>query len=69
MLTYRLERIDGSAADPPTLQTQITNWQPGDTIPLGRDRSLRVIGYRSGVGPEDAPTLIVEEDRSEGAAA
>ena len=40
---YKLEREDGTPADPPALRTTVSNWQPGDTIPLGRDRTLRVI--------------------------
>jgi hypothetical protein len=34
--------------------------EPGDTIPLGKGRILRVIEIRPGPGPEDDPVLVVE---------
>jgi hypothetical protein len=37
--TFRLEFEDGTPADPPVLHTAVPNWQVGDTIPLGRDRT------------------------------
>ena len=40
---FRLERKDGTPADPPVLHTAVPTWQAGDTIPLGADRTLRVI--------------------------
>jgi hypothetical protein len=43
---FRLEHEDGTPADPPTLHTAVPNWQAGDTIPLGRDKTLRVIDVR-----------------------
>jgi hypothetical protein len=60
--TYTLEREDGTPADPPTFKTAATNWRPGDTIPLGRDRMLRVIDVRPGVGDDDQGVLVVVED-------
>ena len=44
--TYRLETEDGKPADPPVLHTAVPTWSPGDTIPLGADRMLRVIETR-----------------------
>jgi hypothetical protein len=35
----RLEH-EGTPADPPTLKTAVPNWRPGDTIPLGQERSF-----------------------------
>jgi hypothetical protein len=32
---FRLETPEGAPAEPPTLQTAVPNWRPGDTIPLG----------------------------------
>lgn len=58
--TYTLEHEDGSPAEPPTLATAVPNWRPGDTIPLGNDRTLRVIGTREGDTPDDDPVLMVE---------
>lgn len=45
---YRLERQDGTPADPPTLRSAVSSWHVGDSIPLGRDRTLRVIDIRAG---------------------
>lgn len=33
-------------ADPPTFRTAVPNWRPGDTIPLGRGKALRVVAVR-----------------------
>jgi hypothetical protein len=57
---YRLEQEDGTPADPPTLQTAVSVWRPGDSIPLGRDRILRVTDVRSAKEPEGDPVLVVE---------
>ena len=46
--TYKLEHEDGTPADPPTFRTAVPTWKGGDTIPLGRDRRLRVIEVRPG---------------------
>jgi hypothetical protein len=63
--TYRLELADGSAADPPTFATTVYNWRPGDSIPLGRDRSLTVVATRPGAERDDAPVLVVEPDTAD----
>jgi hypothetical protein len=34
--TFKLEREDGTPADPPTLKAAVPNWRPGDTIRRGR---------------------------------
>lgn len=54
--TYRLETKDGTAADPPVLHTAVPTWRVGDTIPLGADRTLRVIETRFA---DDEPVLVV----------
>jgi hypothetical protein len=55
--TFKLEHTDGKPADPPALNTAEPNWRPGDTIPLGSAKTLRVIGIR----PEaDGDVLVVE---------
>jgi hypothetical protein len=56
---FRLETVDGVAADPPTLATAVPNWVPGDTIPMGK-RTLRVIGKRD--DDADQPPVLVVED-------
>jgi hypothetical protein len=53
--TYRLEKEDGTPADPPVLHTAVPTWQAGDTIPLGKDRALRVIETRF----EDEESVLV----------
>jgi len=40
---FRLEQVDGTPADPPTVSVSVPNMQPGDTISLGGGRSLRVV--------------------------
>jgi hypothetical protein len=59
---YRLEREDGSPAVPAVLQTAVPNWRPGDTIPLGAGRTLRVVGTRLKESPDGdpVPVLVVE---------
>jgi hypothetical protein len=56
---FRLETVDGAAADPPTLASGVPNWAPGDRIPLGQ-RTLRVIGKRD--DEADQPHVLVVED-------
>jgi hypothetical protein len=57
---FRLELEDGTHADPPTFTTAVPNWQPGDTIPLGADRALRVIAIRDN-DADQPPALVIEE--------
>jgi hypothetical protein len=58
--SYTLEHEDGSPAEPSTFRTAVPNWSPGDTIPLGRDRTLRVVDVRPGQEPDGDPVLVVE---------
>jgi hypothetical protein len=44
--TYKLEKEDGTPADPPVLHTAVPRWDVGDTIPLDANRTLRVIETR-----------------------
>jgi hypothetical protein len=60
LFAYKLERADGTPADPPTLKTAVPTWQEGDTIPLGKGRILRVVGTRDGETLDDDAVLIVE---------
>jgi hypothetical protein len=57
--TYKLEREDGTPANPPTLRTAAPT-RPGDTIPLGRNKTLRVIDTRPGSEVDEDPVLVVE---------
>jgi hypothetical protein len=57
--TYRLEKESGTPADPPALHTAVPTWHVGDTIPLGADRTLRVIETRV---VDENPVLVVKPD-------
>jgi len=57
--TFKLEHEDGTPAEPPTFHTAVPTWQAGDTIPLGRDRILRVIEARPGRDADEDPVLVV----------
>jgi hypothetical protein len=57
--TFKLERSDGTPADPPMLRTAVPTWGPGDSIPLGK-RALRVIDTRIAM-PDCELVLIVED--------
>ena len=46
MYHLRLQRTDGTPADPPTYRSSTLNWRQGDTIPLSAERTLRVLGVR-----------------------
>jgi hypothetical protein len=52
--TVRLEQADGTPAEPPSIESAVTNWRTGDTIPIAAGRSLRVVGI---VGHRAAWTL------------
>jgi hypothetical protein len=56
---FRLETEAGSPADPPSIESAVPNWRPGDTIPLGR-RILRVVAIRDD-DADQAPVLVVED--------
>jgi len=45
---------------PSTFRTAVPNWSAGDTIPLGRDRTVRVVDVRSGPEPDKDLVLVVE---------
>jgi hypothetical protein len=59
--TFKLEQADGTPAEPSTIQSNVTNWRVGETIPLGRDRTLRV-GIV--VSNDDEPSVLIVEDAS-----
>ena len=60
MYHFRLQRTDGTPADPPTYRSSVLNWQQGDKIPLTADRTLRVLGVRDD-DADQPPALIVED--------
>jgi hypothetical protein len=59
---FRLETTDGNPAEPATLSSAVPNWRSGDTIALGAQRTLRVVGVRDDDG--DQPPVLVVEDVS-----
>lgn len=61
LFAFKLERADGTPADPPMLKTAVPNWSEGDSIPLGKDRILRVVDVLDGETPDAEPVLVVEE--------
>jgi hypothetical protein len=58
--TFKLVTLDGTPADPPQFTTVAPQWRPGDTIPLGPGRALRVVGTPV-TGVDETPVLIVED--------
>ena len=56
---FRLETVDGAAAEPRTLEAAVPNWRAGDVISLGR-RQLRVVDKRDD-DADQPPVLIVED--------
>jgi len=63
---FRLETVDGAAADPATLEVAVPNWKAGDAIHFGH-RTLRVVGTRD--DDAEQPPVLVGEDMAEGDAA
>ena len=62
--TFKLEQADGTPAEPPTMQSTVTNWRVGETIPLGRDRTLRVVGIV--VSNDDEPSVLIVDLHEQG---
>jgi hypothetical protein len=58
--TFKLERLDGTPADPPSFKTTELRWKPGDTIPIGRHRTLQVVRVRDN-DADQAPVLVVQD--------
>jgi hypothetical protein len=59
-VTFKLERLDGTPAEPASIKTTILSWQPDDTIPLNANRTLQAVRVRD----EDAdqpPVLVVAD--------
>jgi len=56
---FRLETVDGTPAEPSSLECAAPNWSPGETIHLGR-RTMRVVDVRDD-DPDQPPVLVVED--------
>jgi hypothetical protein len=59
-VTFKLERLDGTPAEPASIKTMILGWQPGDTIPLDAKRTLEVVRVRDD-DADQAPVLVVQD--------
>jgi hypothetical protein len=57
---FRLEHEDGTPAEPRTFEAAVPNWSAGDTIHLGRERTLRVVAVRDD-DADQPPRLVVED--------
>jgi hypothetical protein len=60
MYHFRLQRTDGSPADPPTYRSTMLNLRQGNKIPLTAERTLRVRGVRDD-DADQPPALVVED--------
>jgi hypothetical protein len=60
LFTHALEHEDGSPAEPATFHPALSAWKPGDTIPLGAGRTLRLVDTRPSLEPCGAPVLEIE---------
>jgi hypothetical protein len=58
--TFKLERLDGTPAEPATINCTVTNWRPGDTIPIAAGRMLQVVRVRD--DDADQPPVLVVQD-------
>jgi hypothetical protein len=56
----RLERLDGTPADPADFKTIALRWEPGDKIPLSAKRTLQVVRIRDD-DADQAPVLVVQD--------
>ena len=56
---FKLEREDGTPADPPTLQAAVPNWRAGDLIALGAGRSLRVVDTQLREDSDVDPVMVL----------
>ena len=68
MYHFRLQRTDGTPADPPAYRSSTLNWRQGDTIPLTAERTLRVLGVRDD-DADQPPALVVEDMLGTGSSA
>jgi hypothetical protein len=56
---FKLERQDGTPADPPTLQAAVPNWRAGDVIALGAGRALRVVDTQLREDSDGDPVMVL----------
>jgi hypothetical protein len=68
MYQFRLQRTDGTPADPPHYRSSVLVWKQGDQIPLNAERTLRVLGVRDD-DADQPPVLVVEDMPGSGSSA
>jgi hypothetical protein len=56
----RLEAVDETPIEPASITIAVPNMRAGDSIPLGRGRTLRVVSVRD--DDADQPPVLVVED-------
>jgi hypothetical protein len=56
--TFKLEREDGTPADPPVLRTAVPNWSVGDTIHRGPEKAALPV-TRTRIDPDDQELVLV----------
>ena len=61
MYDFRLQRTDGTPADPPTYRSTVLVWRQGDQIPLNGDGTLRVLGVSDAYADQPPAALVVED--------
>ena len=56
---FKLETVDGAAAEPSSLSSAVPNWAPSGTIHFGH-RMVRVVAVRDD-DADSPPVLVVKE--------
>ena len=56
---FKVEREDGTPADPPTLQAAVPNWRAGDVIALDAGRALRVVDTSLREDSDGDPVMVL----------
>jgi hypothetical protein len=59
-LTFKLERLDGMPGRARVDREHVLSWKPGDTIPLGANKTLQVVRVRDN-DADQAPVLVVQD--------
>jgi hypothetical protein len=57
-VTFKLERTDGTPAEPPSFRTDVYAWAPGDRIEMPGG-ALKVVRVRAEEDPDLPPVLVV----------
>jgi hypothetical protein len=55
--TFKLERLDRTPTEPPSIESTVHSGSPGDKIPLAPNRTLQVVRVRH-TEPDQVPVLV-----------